>query len=333
MNRTVRVLKDTLKQFTIAFMVFLIITIVDAVVFWLYNSIFEPLFYASLICVAFLLVLFVMYFLINLRNDSNREHLKNTDEREWINNLEPKTLAEEDYCEMLKTVLKKFTEYDLTNETEKQNMLDYYTSWVHQIKTPISVMRLELKSNDTEENRVLLGELFRIERYVDMVLQYVRLDSNTNDLVIGEYPLDDIIRECIRKYASQFISAKVKLEYEGTDKEVITDRKWLSVIIEQLLSNAVKYAPEGKVEIKVTDDNKLIVEDNGIGIRPEDLPRVFEKGYTGNNGRLGMNSSGLGLYLSKKAADKIKVPISVESELSKGTKFTLDLNKRELLKD
>ena len=330
MNRTVRVLKDTLKQFTIAFMVFLIITIVDAVVFWLYNSIFEPLFYASLICVAFLLVLFVMYFLINLRNDSNREHLKNTDEREWINNLEPKTLAEEDYCEMLKTVLKKFTEYDLTNETEKQNMLDYYTSWVHQIKTPISVMRLELKSNDTEENRVLLGELFRIERYVDMVLQYVRLDSNTNDLVIGEYPLDDIIRECIRKYASQFISAKVKLEYEGTDKEVITDRKWLSVIIEQLLSNAVKYAPEGKVEIKVTDDNKLIVEDNGIGIRPEDLPRVFEKGYTGNNGRLGMNSSGLGLYLSKKAADKIKVPIS---ELSKGTKFTLDLNKRELLKD
>ncbi len=333
MNRTVRVLKDTLKQFTIAFVVFVIITIVDAVVFWLYNSIFEPLLYASMICVAFLLVLFVLYFLINLQRASDREHLKNTDEGEWFNNLDPKTLAENDYCEMLRTILKKFTEFDLATETEKQNMLDYYTSWVHQIKTPISVMRLELKSNDTEENRVLLGELFRIERYVDMVLQYARLDSKTNDLVIGKYPLDEIIRECIRKYASQFISAKVKLEYEGTDKEVITDRKWLSVIIEQLLSNAVKYAPEGKVEIKVTDDNKLIIKDNGIGIRPEDLPRVFEKGYTGNNGRLGMNSSGLGLYLSKKASDKISVPISVKSELSKGTEFTLDLNKRDVLQD
>lgn len=314
-------------------MVFIIITIVDAVVFWLYNSIFEPLLYASIVCVAFLLVLFILYFLINLQRASEREHLMSTDEREWGNNLDPKSLAEKDYCEMLRAVLKKFTEYDMATETEKQDMLDYYTSWVHQIKTPISVMRLELKGNDTEENRVLLGELFRIERYVDMVLQYVRLDSNTNDLVIGKYNLDEIIRECIRKYASQFISAKVKLEYDGTDKEVVTDRKWLSVIIEQLLSNAVKYAPEGKVEIKVTDDKQLIVKDNGIGIRPEDLPRVFEKGYTGNNGRLGMNSSGLGLYLSKKAADKIGVPISVRSELSRGTEFTLDLSKREILKD
>lgn len=333
MKRSVSVLKDTLKQFTIAFAVFILITVIDAVVFWLYESIFEPLVYASLVCLAGLVVLFIFYFLINFQQASEREHLKSTDEREWGNNLNPKTLAEEDYCEMLGSVLKKFTEYDFATETEKQNMLDYYTNWVHQIKTPISVMRLELKGNDTEENRVLLGELFRIERYVDMVLQYIRLDSKTNDLVIGKYPLDEIIRECIRKYASQFISAKVKLEYEGTDREVVTDRKWLACIIEQLLSNAVKYAPEGKVEIKVTDDNKIIIKDNGIGIRPEDLPRIFEKGYTGNNGRLGMNSSGLGLYLSKKAADKIGVPISVKSELSKGTEFTLDLSKREVLKD
>ena len=329
MKRTTNVFVDTLKQFAIVIAVVILITAINAVVFWLYNVIFEPFIYSVVLGFAVVLILFIIKFAINLKKASEREHISKSNEGEWSNNLMPETLAEQDYCEMLNGVLRKLSEYDIEVESERQEMLDYYTSWVHQIKTPISVMRLQLKSEDTEKNRDLLVELFRIERYVDMVLQYIRLDSKSNDLVITQYPLDEIIRESIRKYASQFIASKVRLEYNGTDKEVVTDRKWLSCIIEQLLSNAVKYAPEGKVIIEVTDDLKLHVKDNGIGISPEDLPRVFEKGYTGYRGREDKHASGIGLFLCKKICDNLGVTIWAESKVGEGTTIFLDLSQKK----
>ena len=333
MKRSVRVFLDTLKQFSVAFLLLVLLTVTDTVIFWLYGIVKEPLIYSALVCTSFVLTFFIIKYLLNVKASNKIEQIKNSDEREWARLLEPHTLAESDYHMMIGKLDRKLDELTAAVDSDRQEMLDYYTGWVHQIKTPISVMRLDLMSNDTKENRELLSELFRIERYVDMVLQYIRLGSPTNDLLIKNEKLDDIIRECIRKYASQFIASKVRVIYDGTDKEVVTDRKWLSVIIEQILSNAVKYAPEGTVEITVTDDLKLIIKDNGIGISKEDLPRIFEKGYTGNNGRLGKNSSGLGLYLTKKAADKIQVPVTVESELTKGTSFILDLKRQDMLYD
>ncbi len=333
MKRSVRVFLDTLKQFSAAFFLLVLLIVTNAVIFWLYGIVKEPLIYSSLVCTSFVLTVFIIKYLLNVKASNKIEQIKNSDEREWARLLEPHTLSESDYHMMIGKLDRKLDELTATVDSDRQEMLDYYTGWVHQIKTPISVMRLDLMSNDTKENRELLSELFRIERYVDMVLQYIRLGSPSNDLLIKNEKLDDIIRECIRKYASQFIASKVRVIYDGTDKEVVTDRKWLSVIIEQILSNAVKYAPEGMVEITVTDDLKLIIRDNGIGISKEDLPRIFEKGYTGNNGRLGNNASGLGLYLTKKAADKIQVPVTAESELSKGTSFILDLKRQDMLYD
>lgn len=333
MKRSTKVLRDTLKRYSVAYGVVILISIINIIVFWLYNIFAEPLIYSSIIGFVVVVILTLLSFFIGLKKASEREQLVSNESGVWAYDLNPETLAEEDYCAMLNKAVSKLSELDMKSDSERQEMVDYYTHWVHQIKTPISVMRLNLKSNDTEENRELLSELFRIERYVDMVLQYIRLDAKSNDLVIGKYSLDDIIRESIRKYASQFIASKVRLEYEGTDKEVITDRKWLSCIIEQILSNAIKYAPEGKVTIEVIGDAEVVIRDDGIGISVEDLPRIFEKGYTGNNGREGLNSSGLGLYLSKRAADKINVPIKVNSEPSKGTSFILDLSKSDILRD
>ena len=208
----------------------------------------------------------------------------------------------------------------------KTEMNDYYTAWVHQIKTPIAVIRMTVHDDDTPEHRAVLGELFRIEQYVDMVLQYARLDSETNDLVIAEYALDPILRASVRKFAPQFVAKRLALNYDGTDLTVITDKKWLSVIIDQLLSNAIKYTPSGAVGITVEPPGLLCISDTGIGIAPQDLPRIFERGYTGENGRLEKRSSGLGLYLCRRAADMLSVPLRAESTPGEGSRFILDLS-------
>ena len=201
---------------------------------------------------------------------------------------------------------------------------EYYTRWSHQIKTPIAAMELLLQEEPADV-RALKRELLKTSQYVEMALGYVRLDSGTKDLVIAQYPLDEIVRKSIRKYAGQFIRRRIRLIYEGTDQIVLTDEKWLSFIIEQLLSNAVKYTLKGTVTIIVSEEKKLTVTDTGMGIAPEDLPRIFEKGYTGYNGRMERKSTGIGLYLSQMAAKKLGHQITVESKLGEGSSFTIDL--------
>lgn len=211
-------------------------------------------------------------------------------------------------------------------EIVRQDVEDYYAVWVHQIKAPIAVMRVLLQQEDTRQNRELSSELFRIEQYVEMALCYVRLGDDASDLVIEEYDLDEIVRKAVRKYAGQFIRKKIRLVYEGTDVRVLTDEKWLAFILEQLLSNAVKYTAEGAVTITVNEKKRLSVSDTGIGISAEDLPRIFEKGYTGYNGRVNRKSTGIGLYLCRTAADRLGHKLTVCSEPGKGSCFTIDLD-------
>ena len=186
-------------------------------------------------------------------------------------------------------------------------------------------MKMILQQEDTEENHLLSAELFRIEQYTEMALQYLRLDSKTNDFVFQQYDLDSIIRQAIRKYAPQFILRKIRLIYEQVSMTILTDEKWMLFLLEQLLSNAIKYTPHGSVTISVTPEKVLQVADTGIGIAPEDLPRIFEKGFTGYNGRADKKSTGLGLYLCQQAAKKISVSLSVTSEVGKGSVFFVHL--------
>ena len=233
------------------------------------------------------------------------------------------TFDEVKYHEMIDVLTKKINEMNLSFSNEKQDMSDWYTVWVHQIKTPIAVLKLKV----SESNKEIRNELFRIEEYADMALSYIRLGSAQNDLVIKEYPLDELIRETLRKYASQFIAKKIKLEYSPTRKKIITDKKWLFCILEQYISNAVKYTDDGTVTVTVCDDT-ITVSDTGVGISKEDLPRIFEKSYTSNNGRADAKSSGLGLYLSKKAAKLIGVTLSVDSTLGCGSWFSITFPNR-----
>ena len=242
----------------------------------------------------------------------------------------PKNQIEEDYQFIISKLQEEAKMSQMKYSEDYNNMIEYYTVWAHQIKTPIAAMRLNLQSEDTESARRLMGDLNRIEAYVEMVLTFLRLDSDSTDYVIKEYDLDEIIRPAIRKFSKEFILKKLKLEYEPVEYKTITDTKWLSFIIEQIISNSVKYTAEGSVRIYMEEPGILCIEDTGIGISEEDLPRIFENGYTGFNGREDKRASGIGLYLCKRIADNLGHKIYAESEAGKGTKMFLDMRARKL---
>lgn len=323
MNRTKQVLSDCLKKNRLAILTAAVITLLNGAVFLLYDISMEPLIYAELLMVVFLLLILCVDFSIELREAKQREQNGNNILIDGACGIPENTLRDRDYAEMLDTLSGEIGRLKTEYSAKQQADDDYYTAWIHQIKTPIAVMKLQL-AEDTAENLALRTELFRIEQYVEMVMDYIRLESDSNDLVIMEYSLDEVIREVLRKYAPQFILKKLKLNYEPTEQTVVTDRKWLSFILDQIISNAAKYTPDGEISVSVRK-NTILITDTGIGIAPEDMPRVFEKGYTGANGRVGQESSGLGLFLAKKAAGLLAVRIKCESTVGIGSTFSVEL--------
>lgn len=221
-------------------------------------------------------------------------------------------------------------ECELRNRTGQRfsDMMEYYSVWAHQIKTPIASMGLHLQNEDSELSRKLSSDLFRIEQYVEMVMAFLRMDSENSDYLFKEYDLDSIIKQGIKRFAGEFIERKIRLIYEPLNETVLTDEKWLLFVIEQILSNALKYTKSGSITIEAGKEKQLRIIDTGIGIAPEDLPRIFEHGYTGYNGRLDKKASGIGLYLCKRICTKLGHGIKVESQPGVGTCVILEL-KRE----
>lgn len=201
---------------------------------------------------------------------------------------------------------------------------DYYTLWAHQIKTPIAAMRLLLQSEGGTLSRECEAELFKIEQYTEMALGYIRLESGTNDFVITACDTDRIIKSVLKKFSKQFILKKLTLDYKETGLTAVTDEKQLGFIIEQIISNSLKYTKNGTISV-YSKGNSIFISDTGIGISGEDLPRIFEKGYTGYNGRTDRKSTGLGLYLCRRTADKLGHTLRVSSEIGKGTLAEIDL--------
>ena len=323
-----KILKEVIRKNKRVMAVFAVMVAANATIFALYDILTEPMIYAVILTLVVMIVIFAIDLVSEKRKRNRRMSVLSSVGSEWRNLPDAGSLAEEDYIEIVKKLGEQMEKIYDEAVSDKQDMLDYYTAWVHQIKTPIAVMRLKL-SDDTPEHHALLIELSRIEQYVEMVLQYIRIGSGSNDLVIREYALDALICESVRKLAPQFFEKKLQLNYEKAEGTIVTDKKWFVCILDQLLSNAVKYTSSGSVTITVKD-SVLRVTDTGIGIASEDLPRIFEKGYTGANGRLENKSSGLGLYLAKKAADLLSIGISAESSTGKGTTFSLNLTQERV---
>lgn len=296
-----------------------------AAVFSLYNLPVEAVAYAGALCLAAGAVFFFAgYARFARRHRRLRRMLQNVEEASF-QLPEPSSALEEDYQVLLRAVAADRARLSAETENSRQDMMDYYTLWAHQIKTPIAASQLLLQ--ESPPDRDALGvEMLKIEEYVEMVLSYLRLGSDTTDYVLRHCELDGIVREAVRKYARVFISKKIRLEFNETGRTVLTDEKWLAFVIGQVLSNALKYTPKGGGIRIYGDGETLVIADTGIGIREEDLPRVFEKGFTGYNGREDKKATGIGLYLCRRILTKLGHDITVNSRLGEGTLVRLILS-------
>ena len=327
-----KILANYLKKNIKVYILFIVFIFIFFIMFYLYNLPLEALIYTGSFC--FLAALIASF--SDYANYKESYKKLNFLEQNILNDLEalPKSLdIRIDYYH--KIIEKLYDELEkLTQENRQKNtdMVDYYSMWVHQIKTPIAAMNF-LLDNEEVDQKILQQELFKIERYVEMVLTYIRLDSISSDYVITKINLDEVVKDSVKKYATIFINKKIKLNYVSHETMVISDKKWLSFAFEQILGNSVKYSSAGGEITIETYENKLVIEDNGIGIKEEDLPRIFEKGFTGFNGRYEKKSSGLGLYLCKKTLDKLGHHIEISSKVGEGTRIEITFPKEDTLRD
>ena len=326
------ILKSYLKKNIKVYILFIVFIFIFFIMFYLYNLPLEALIYTGSFC-------FLAALIASISDYANyKESYKKLNflEQNILNDLDalPKSLdIRIDYYH--KIIEKLYEELEkLTQENRQKNtdMVDYYSMWIHQIKTPIAAMNF-LLDNEEVDQKILQQELFKIERYVEMVLTYIRLDSISSDYVITKINLDEVVKDSVKKYATIFINKKIKLNYVSHETMIISDKKWLSFAFEQILGNSVKYSSAGGEITIETCENKLVIEDRGIGIKEEDLPRIFEKGFTGFNGRYEKKSSGLGLYLCKKTLDKLGHHIEISSKVGEGTRIEITFPKEDTLRD
>lgn len=215
----------------------------------------------------------------------------------------------------------------------------YIEMWVHEIKTPLAAAKLVIQNNPQPAEESLLEEIEKIEGFVDQALYYARSANPEKDYIIQSIILKDVMQPVIRKHAKTFIYKKIKVEMEKLDVEVFSDTKWITFIFDQIISNALKYTPQQTGVIHITTQQKknaveLFIQDNGIGIGESDLPRIFDKGFTGVNGRCNEKATGMGLYLCKTLCDKLYLSIRAKSSSHAGTTIiiTFPISRQMMLK-
>ncbi|MBZ9632746.1 sensor histidine kinase [Clostridium sp. FP1] len=285
-------------------------------------------------------IMFILYLIFeyikNKRYYDVIKYIIENQEENSINSL-PKSLNYEQklYGELLMKVNEEFNlKINELYEAKKENA-DFINSWVHEIKTPISACRLVIENSAYKSKEETLSnledEIDHIENYVEQALYYSRLDSFSKDYLINEINMHSLIMGVVKKHAKEFIGKKIKIEINDLEFTIDSDKKWLFFILDQILSNSLKYTgSNGLIKISGTlnlNGKQLIIEDNGIGIKAEDIQRVFDKGFTGYNGREDFKATGMGLYLSKNLATKLGHHITIESKPSKFTRVTVHFPK------
>ncbi|MDU7033464.1 MAG: sensor histidine kinase [Finegoldia magna] len=206
----------------------------------------------------------------------------------------------------------------------QKDIQEYFSMWVHQIKTPITCLEIL-----TEDNKEMKMQLKSIDNYTNMAINYLKLNLHEKDMDISAVDVDNLLNMLIKKYSLLFINSHISLDFRKNGLKCITDSKWLSVLLEQILSNAIKYSENSQIildSFKKDNSVVILIEDYGIGIPEEDINRIFDKGYSGFNGRLKQKSSGLGLYLAKSISDKLDIRLKVDSTVGQGSKFYIIVN-------
>lgn len=294
-------------------------------VFKLYNLELEAFTYAFMLLCVLLVVCFFWDYHKYYKKHQTLVTLQSNSNVSLSCDLQDSSLMGEDYHKILVAMKEYHDEYVISSENKMHDLEDYFTMWVHQAKLPIAAMKLLLEDENLSRSEIKL-QLLRMDQYTDMVLAYLRLHSAHTDFLFKELELDDLIRQSIRLFSTEFIRKHIQLNFKETGDVILSDEKWLVFVLEQILSNSLKYTNEnGSISIYMKSKHVLVIEDTGIGISASDLNRVFEKGYTGINGRSDKTASGLGLYLCKNILDMLNHKITIESSVGEGTRVILDL--------
>lgn len=306
----------------------LCVVLVFIFVFTLYSLPPEAVIYASVIALAIISVFVAFRFRSFKKRHDILEELDKSMPIDTALLPEAVNLIECDCFKLIRSISESRSTLISDYDRRYSDTVDYYTMWVHQIKTPISAARLLLQSSPLAESQELDEQIFKIEQYVGMVLGYLRSDSLQNDLYIKKQPVDPIVRQAVKKFSKSFIRKKIPLAYSEFAFSALTDEKWLLFVLEQIISNAIKYSRDGSIEIYPDSEypQTIVIKDHGIGIRAEDLPRLGEKGFTGYNGREDKRSTGIGLYLCKKILAGLSHEIKIDSEIGKGTTVRMALS-------
>lgn len=308
--------------------VFFLFACLMAASFYLYRLPLRAVLYPAGLCAVLGLLLLALDYARTWRRHRAALRLRTPAAARQVELPMPGTVAEAD-AEAVALCLRQEL-YTVTAAAERRytDMVEYYTLWAHQIKTPLAAMRLTLSGEDSHAARSLCVELARTERYVDMVMTYLRLDGAKGDYVFRETAVDPLVREAVKRFSGEFIAKRLTVDITETGIVTVTDAKWLSFVLEQLLSNALKYTRTGGVRIFTPAPARLSIADSGIGISPEDLPRIFERGYTGTGGRTDAHSSGIGLYLCRRVCDLLGIGLTATSTVGVGTTVTLDFTQK-----
>ena len=319
-----------LRQHRLAILLFILSWGLLAAGFALYGLPLAAVAYPALLSLLLCLAAAAWDYIRTLRRHRKLSELQTAANAQLMDLPDPASIGEADCMAAIAALRRAASERETADAARYREMVDYYTAWVHQIKTPIAAMRLTLQPDDTPNARRLMSQLLRIEQYVDMVLMYLRLDEGTSDYVIRACDLDGIIRQSLRKFAGEFIDRRLTLHYEPLHLSVVTDEKWLGFVVEQVLSNALKYTASGSVTIAMDGDD-LCIRDTGMGIAAEDLPRIFEQGFTGVNGRRDRRASGIGLYLCRRICGNLGHTIRASSVPNQGTEIRIGLGQKKTL--
>ncbi len=311
---------------------------INIMVLFLYGNDTEPILYAFVIYFVFLIFLGILDYGKQAKKHKILLSYDSTAGKPLTELLPEKELLMTDYQNII-LKLEALQRARTNAHTKRERELsDFYTLWVHQIKTPIAALRLLLQTSP-DDITGMKGELFKIERYVDIILGYLRMEDMNQDLLLKHYSLEALVKQAVKKYSPLFIHSTLSLTLEHLSLSVLTDEKWLVFSLEQLLSNAIKYTPSGGIRIYANaapDDEilttTLVIEDTGIGIAPEDLPRIFERSFTGYNGRADKKASGLGLYLCKTILNRLGHEISITSKPQEGTRVTITFTENRRLR-
>ena len=291
-------------------------------------------------CIIFLSIILIDYFRKKKFYSNLLNNVENLDKKYLILEMieKPEFYEGKIFYELLyeinKSMIENVKEYSLSINEFKE----YVEMWIHEVKIPIASLTLLSHNNQNEVDKRYLEQLRKLDNYIDQILYYVRSENAERDYLIKEISLREIIKNVALKNQADLLENNVKLSVQVSDEKVLSDSKWLEFILNQIINNSIKYkknSKEASIEIEVKeakDKTYLMIQDNGIGILESDIKRVFDKSFTGENGRVRAKSTGMGLYIAKKLCDKLGHKITIESEFQKYTKVTIIFSKNNFYK-